>query len=111
MSVVGGAAGGEGEGAAGCNDKNKNPTIECGEQQQKYRRFLLLPGWHHRFGHHRPRCGGARLRAQDARLCRGCEATQRAAAVYGVGRRGVAEDGARDEVGLKFQLVFYVFFF
>ena len=31
MSVVGGAAGGEGEGAAGCNDKNKNPTIECGE--------------------------------------------------------------------------------
>ena len=35
MSVVGGAAGGEGEGAAGCNDKNKNPTIECGEQKQK----------------------------------------------------------------------------
>ena len=28
---VGGAAGGEGGGAAGCNDKNKNPTIECGE--------------------------------------------------------------------------------
>ena len=35
MSVVGGAAGGEGEGAAGCNDKNKNPTIECGEQANK----------------------------------------------------------------------------
>ena len=34
MSVVGGAAGGEGEGAAGCNDKNKNPTIECGEQKE-----------------------------------------------------------------------------
>ena len=32
MSVVGGAAGGEGEGAAGCNDKNKNSTIECGEK-------------------------------------------------------------------------------
>ena len=32
ISVVGGAAGGEGEGAAGCNDKNKNPTIECGEK-------------------------------------------------------------------------------
>ena len=35
MSVVGGAAGGEGEGAAGCNDKNKNPTIECGEKIQE----------------------------------------------------------------------------
>ena len=35
MSVVGGAAGGEGEGAAGCNDKNKNPTIECGEKNKK----------------------------------------------------------------------------
>ena len=34
MSVVGGAAGGEGEGAAGCNDKNKNPTIECGKQER-----------------------------------------------------------------------------
>ena len=34
MSVVGGAAGGEGEGAAGCNDKNKNPTIERGEKQK-----------------------------------------------------------------------------
>ena len=32
MSVVGGAAGEEGEGAAGCNDKNKNPTIEYGEK-------------------------------------------------------------------------------
>ena len=32
MSVVGGAAGGEG-GVAGCNDKNKNPMIECGEKQ------------------------------------------------------------------------------
>ena len=31
MCDVGGAAGGEG--AAGCNDKNKNPTIECGEKQ------------------------------------------------------------------------------
>ena len=36
MSVVGGAAGGEGEGAAGCNDKNKNPTIECGEKRFQY---------------------------------------------------------------------------
>ena len=37
MSVVGGAAGGEGGGAAGCNDKNKNPTIECGEQKNKHK--------------------------------------------------------------------------
>ena len=37
MSVVGGAAGGEGEGAAGCNDKNKNPTIECGEKTHTHR--------------------------------------------------------------------------
>ena len=36
MSVVGGAAGGEGEGAAGCNDKNKNPTIECGEKNNSF---------------------------------------------------------------------------
>ena len=36
MSVVGGAAGGEGEGAAGCNDKNKNPTIECGEKPTRH---------------------------------------------------------------------------
>ena len=32
ISVVGEAAGEEEEGAAGCNDKNKNPTIECGEK-------------------------------------------------------------------------------
>ena len=25
--------GAAGEGAAGCNDKNKNPTIECGEKK------------------------------------------------------------------------------
>ena len=31
MCDVGGAAGGEG--AAGCNDKNKNPTIECAEKE------------------------------------------------------------------------------
>ena len=31
MSIMGGVAGGEREGAARCNDKNKNPTIECGE--------------------------------------------------------------------------------
>ena len=31
MLVVGGAAGGKGEGAAACNDKNKNFTIKCGE--------------------------------------------------------------------------------
>ena len=30
----GGGAAGAGEGAAGCNDKNKNPTIECGEQER-----------------------------------------------------------------------------
>ena len=31
MSVVGGAAGGR-RTEAGCNDKKKNPTIECGEK-------------------------------------------------------------------------------
>ena len=29
--VGGGAAGGGEGGPAGCNDKNKNPMIECGE--------------------------------------------------------------------------------
>ena len=33
MCDVGGAAGGEG--AAGCNEKNENPTIECGEKSPK----------------------------------------------------------------------------
>ena len=42
MLVVGGAAGGEG-GAVGCNDKNKNPTIECGEKKTKIlNKFKLL---------------------------------------------------------------------
>ena len=30
----GGGAAGAGEGAAGCNDKNKKPTIECGEKRK-----------------------------------------------------------------------------
>ena len=33
------AAGGEGE-AAGCNDKNKNPTIECGDYKLWWWRWL-----------------------------------------------------------------------
>ena len=33
VMLGGGGAAGAGEGAAGCNDKNKNPTIECGEQK------------------------------------------------------------------------------